>query len=410
MNHNNGNADSNSFSIFSRANALLRQRDGHHARVTYEELFFDLVYVFAVTQLSHALLHHLSLTGLIEALILWFGVWLGWQYSCWFSNWFNPETPQIRSVLFVSGLLALVMACAVPTAFGDRGLIFAVAYAAMQVGRTAYVVWLLGADHPMAPNYRRMLGWLSISAAFWIAGGLVEAHTMRMALWLVAIACEYFSPMFGFVFPGMGRSDTSEWTIEGGHLAERCQLFVIVALGETLVATGAVMSEQEHWDAGVLLALGATFIGTLAMWWLYFGTSSKDASAVITTSDDPGRIGAYFHYIHVILVAGIIGSAVGNDLVMAHPYSTLTTAQVLTLVGGPAVYLLGSAFYKQVVYGCVPMSHIFGAVALLALIPLGFFTNLLVMGWLTTAVLLAVSFREVKVRRQPKLGHAAAHH
>ena len=363
MNHNNGNADSNSFSILSRANALLRQRDGHHARVTYEELFFDLVYVFAVTQLSHALLHHLSLTGLIEALILWFGVWLGWQYSCWLSNWFNPETPQIRSVLFVSGLLALVMACAVPTAFGERGLIFAVAYAAMQVGRTAYVVWLLGADHPMAPNYRRMLGWLCISAAFWIAGGLVEAHTTRMALWLVAIACEYFSPMFGFAFPGMGRSDTSEWTIEGGHLAERCQLFVIVALGETLVATGAVMSEQEHWDAGVLLALGATFIGTLAMWWLYFGTSSKDASAVITTSDDPGRIGAYFHYIHVILVAGIIGSAVGNDLVMAHPYSTLTTAQVLTLVGGPAVYLLGSAFYKQVVYGCVPMSHIIGAVA-----------------------------------------------
>ena len=410
MNHNNGNADSNSFSIISRANALLRQRDGHHARVTYEELFFDLVYVFAVTQLSHALLHHLSLTGLIETLILWFGVWLGWQYSCWFSNWFNPETPQIRSVLFVSGLLALVMACAVPTAFGERGLIFAVAYAAMQVGRTAYVVWLLGADHPMAPNYRRMLGWLCISAAFWIAGGLVEAHTTRMVLWLVAIACEYFSPMFGFAFPGMGRSDTSEWTIEGGHLAERCQLFVIVALGETLVATGAVMSEQEHWDAGVLLALGATFIGTLAMWWLYFGTSSKDASAVITTSDDPGRIGAYFHYIHVVLVAGIIGSAVGNDLVMAHPYSTLTTAQVLTLVGGPAVYLLGSAFYKQVVYGCVPMSHIVGAVALLALIPLGFFTNLLVMGWLTTAVLLAVSFREVKVRRQPRLGHAAAHH
>ena len=131
---------------------------------------------------------------------------------------------------------------------------------------------------------------------------------------------------------------------------------------------------------------------------------------MITTSDDPGRIGAYFHYIHVVLVAGIIGSAVGNDLVMAHPYSTLTTAQVLTLVGGPAVYLLGSAFYKQVVYGCVPMSHIVGAVALLALIPLGFFTNLLVMGWLTTAVLLAVSFREVKVRRQPRLGHAAAHH
>ena len=400
MNHNNGNADLSVSPTFSRASSVLRRRDGHHAKVTYEELFFDLVYVFALTQLSHALLHHLSPAGFIEALILWFGVWLGWQYTCWFCNWFNPEAPQIRGVLFFSGLLALVMACAVPQAFGDRGLIFAVSYVAMQVGRTAYVVWLLGADHPMAPNYRRMLGWLSISAVFWIAGGLAEQHTARIVLWLVAIACEYFSPMIGFAFPGLGRSSTNEWTIEGAHLAERCQLFVIVALGETLVATGAVLAEQAHWDLDVLLALGATFIGTLAMWWLYFGTSSKDASAVITRSKDPGRIGAYFHYIHVILVAGIIGSAVGNDLVMAHPHDSIDTAKLLTMVLGPAVYLLGSAIYKHVVYGSVPISHIVGAIILLALVPVGYSVNLLVMGWLTTAVLLFVSFWEMRSPRQ----------
>jgi len=412
MQHNNSSRSADSSSTakgrITLADRLLRRRDGHHARVTYEELFFDLVYVFAVTQLSHLLLYHLTFTGLIETLILWFGVWLGWQYSCWFTNWFDPETPHIRSVLFASGLLALLMACAVPEGFGARALVFAASYAAMQVGRTAYVVWILGPGHPMAPNYRRMLVWLCISGALWIAGGMVQSHELRIVLWLLAIGCEYFSPMIGFAFPGMGRSSTSEWTIEGGHLAERCQLFVIVALGETLVATGAALSEEAHWDSGVLLALAATFIGTLAMWWLYFGTSSKDASSVISSSDDPGRIGAYFHYIHVILVAGIIGSAVGNDLVMAHPYSMLTTAQVVTLVGGPAVYLLGSAVYKQVVYGCVPMSHIVGAVALLALIPVGFVANLLVMGWLTTIVLLMVSFWELRVRRHPRSG--TVHH
>lgn len=95
---------------------FLRRRDGHHARITYEELFFDLVYVFAVTQVSHQLLAHLSLNGLIEAVILWFAVWLGWQYTCWFTNWFNPETPLIRSVLFASMLLALIMASAIPDA------------------------------------------------------------------------------------------------------------------------------------------------------------------------------------------------------------------------------------------------------------------------------------------------------
>lgn len=346
---------------------LLRQRDGHHARVTFEELFFDLVYVFAVTQLSHELLHNLTLTGVVETLILWFAVWLGWQYTCWVTNWFNPETPQIRSLLFCVMLLGLVMASSIPGAFADKGWIFALAYVAIQVGKTAYIVFVLGQNHPLAANYRRMLGWLTISAVFWIAGCFVE-HEARMVLWLIAVLCEYLSPMFGFALPGLGRSHTSDWTIEGGHLAERCQLFVIVALGETVLATGATLANAEVWNLALMSALLATFLGTLAMWWLYFGTSSKDATDTITHSADPGRIGAYFHYVHAILVAGIIATAVGNDLVMAHPHDPLKTAYVLVLVAGPAIYLIGSAIYKKVVYGVIPTSHVFGVLALLAAI------------------------------------------
>ncbi len=137
---------------------LLRHRDGHHARVTFEELFFDLVYVFAVTQLSHGLLHNLTATGVVQTLILWFAVWLGWQYTCWVTNWFDPETPRIRGVLFATMLLALVMAAAIDGAFEARGLVFALAYVAMQLGRTAYIVFELGRDHPLSANYRRMLG------------------------------------------------------------------------------------------------------------------------------------------------------------------------------------------------------------------------------------------------------------
>lgn len=311
-------------------------------------------------------------------------------------------------MLFVTMLLALLMACAIPEAFGERGLIFAACYVAMQVGRTLFVVWALGREHALAANYRRMLGWLCIAAVFWIAGGLLEGP-VRMACWIVAIACEYLSPMIGFALPGLGRSSTHDWTIEGGHLAERCQLFVIVALGETLLASGATLADASAWHADVLAALAATFLGTLAMWWLYFGTSSQDASAVITASDDPGRIGAYFHYVHAILLAGVIGSAVGNDLVLAHPNAGLETAQVLVLVGGPAVYLLGSAVYKRVVYGRVPRSHLAGALGLLALVPVGYGTNLLVMGWLTTVVLLLVSVWEARVRRQPRQTPLHAH-
>ncbi|WPG41105.1 low temperature requirement protein A (plasmid) [Variovorax sp. EBFNA2] len=377
---------------------LLRHRDGHHARVTYEELFFDLVYVFAVTQLSHELLHNLTAFGVVETLILWFAVWLGWQYTCWVTNWFDPETPRIRGLMFATMLLGLVMAASIPKAFSDRGLIFAGAYAAMQVGRTAFIALQLPGGHPLAPNYRRMLGWVSISAIFWIAGALTQ-HELRALLWLTAILCEYVSPMFGFALPGMGRSRTQEWTIEGGHLAERCQLFVIVALGETVLASGATLADASSWDMSIVLALLATFVGTLAMWWLYFGTSSKDATAAITHSEDPGRIGAYFHYVHAILIAGVIASAVGNDLVLAHPHARPGAAQIAILLAGPAIYLLGSAIYKRVVYGKVPTSHLAGVLMLAALLPAALVGDMLVMGWLTTAVVLVVSFWEARLLR-----------
>ena len=384
--------------------SVLRQRDGHHARVTFEELFFDLVYVFSVTQISHALLHHLSLTGLAETLILWFAVWLGWQYTCWMCNWLNPERPRVRSLLFFCMLLALIIASSIPKAFGERGLVFALAFVALQAGRTAVVLWMLPAGHALKANYTRMLGWQMISGAFWMAGAFTE-HGTRMALWALAVLCDYFSPMVGFALPVLGRSRTSEWTIEGGHLAERCQLFVIVALGETLLASGVRFADAE-WTGTVVSALLATFLGTLALWWLYFGTASKDATEKITHSDDPGRIGAHFHYIHALLVAGIIASAVANDLILEHPHHAATVAYVAVLIGGPALYLLGSAVYKKVVYGRIAASHVVGAVVLLALVPLAFRLDLLTIGWLTTVVLLAISWCDI---RQPQRARQHSH-
>lgn len=383
----------------SAEHPLLRKRDGHHAHVSNEELFFDLVYVFAVTQVSHGLLHHLTLAGLIENLILWFAVWLGWQYTCWVTNWFNPETPRIRGLLFALMVAALLMAAALPQAFGERGMIFALAYITIQVGRTAYIVWELGPRHPLSANYRRMLAWLCFSALFWIGGAFAPPET-RMVLWMIAILVEYGAPMTGFAVPGMGRSRTSDWTIEGGHLAERCQLFVIVALGETLLVSGATLSDAETWSRAEISALFATFLGTLAMWWLYFGTSAKDATAAITGSDDPGRIGALLHYVHVVVVAGIVGTAVGNDLAVAHPHQVVGLTEILALTAGPAVYLLGSVAYKRVVYGRVPLTHLVGVGTLVLLLGLVGRVDLLAVTWLTTAVMALVGLAEARVRRR----------
>lgn len=390
-----------------RAARVLRVRDGHEAKVTYEELFFDLVYVFAVTQLSHYLLANLTLLGAAQTLLLWFAVWLGWQYTGWVTNWFDPRTRAVRLMLFAVMGIGLVMSAALPGAFAERGLSFALSYVAIQVGRTVYVLWLLGPSHALTANFRRILGWLSISAVCWVLGALATGGT-RMAWWALAVACEYISPMFGFRLPGLGVSRSSDWTIEGGHLAERCQLIVIVALGESLLLIGATFAGAAHLDFLTLLAVLVSFVGSLAMWWLYFDTSSHDGSHKIAHSDDPGRMGSYFHYVHVVLVAGIIVTAVGNELVIAHPHGHMTVANAAVLLGAPFIYFLGNALYKKVVYGRVPRSHVLGLLLLVGLAVVAPWTDLLVLNTLTTVVVIVVAAMDSAARRrlEPKGAHA----
>lgn len=375
---------------------LLRPHGGPEARVSNTELFFDLVYVFAVTQLSHLLLGDLSPLGAAQTLLLWFAVWLGWQYTCWVTNWFDPDTPPLRLLLFALMLAALLMAVAIPDAFGERGLMFAACFALVQAGRNAVVLFLLG-QHALAANWRRILVWSCIAAAFWVAGALVQGPA-RLALWAAGVACEYFSPMFGFALPGLGRSRTSDWTIHGGHLAERCQLFVIVALGESILVTGATAGHEAHWNLPLLIAFVVAFAGSLAMWWIYFNTGSRDGSHAIEHSADPGRLRAYFHYVHVIIVAGIIVCAVADDLAIAHPDGRIKPAYAAVLLGGPALYLLGNALFKRAVYGRLPLSHLAGLGLLGVLVPLAFLTDLLMVSGLTTAVMILVAVWETRSR------------
>ncbi|WP_336843262.1 low temperature requirement protein A [Serratia nevei] len=387
---------------------LLRVRDGQGASVSFSELLFDLIYVFAVTQLSHHLLHHLTLTGALETLLLWFAVWLAWQYTAWVTNWFNPDTRQIRLLLFAIMLLGLFAAAALPQAFGERGLIFALFYVAIQVGRSVTVLRLLAPGHPLKRNFHRILGWLCISAVFWIAGGLAEGNA-RLALWAVAVLCEYVSPMFGFRLPVLGRSDSSsEWTIEGHHLAERCQLFVIVALGETILITGATLSEMESWNLPVLIASLVAFLGSLAMWWVYFDTSSKAGSHAISQAENPGQLGAYFHYVHVALVGAIIVCAVANELVIAHPDGRIQNATAAVLLLGPALYLFANALYKRLVYHRFPLSHLVGLLALAVLAPVAYFTDLLMVNGLTTLIMVVVAVWESISRGRAPQRHAEA--
>lgn len=167
------------------SHSFLRKRGEGIATVSFSELLFDLIYVFAVTQLSHNFLHHLNWTGFLQSAVLWFAVWLGWQHTTWMTNWFDPNIRSIRGILFVLMMIGLLVAVAIPEAFGERGWIFALCYVVIQVGRTASILFMLGRKHQLTPNYTRILGWFIISAVFWIIGAFQEGD-IRLLLWAIA--------------------------------------------------------------------------------------------------------------------------------------------------------------------------------------------------------------------------------
>src|SRR5437764_1159864 len=338
-----------------------------HSRVTYAELFFDLVFVFAVTQLSHTLLNHFTPSGAVHVTLLFLAVWWVWVYTTWITNWLNPEMTPVRVLLFLLTLGGLVLSMSIPTAFEGRGLWFAIAYAAMQVGRTAFWLATIPREQELArDNAIRILTWLSVSAMFWIAGGLAEGQP-RLWLWVVALAIEYISPAVRFWIPKLGASTVEAWTVEGGHMAERCAGFIIIALGESIVVTGATFAELA-WTAGTVGAFASAFLGSLAMWWIYFHKGAGAGSEQISRSSEPGRLARLaYTYLHMPIVAGIIVSAVADELVLKHPFGDSGPETVLSGIGGPLLFLLGTILFKHTIRGFLQLSHGAGIIALAAL-------------------------------------------
>jgi len=350
---------------------VLRARDGGEQRVTPLELFFDLVYVFAITQLSHLLLDHPTVGGALQTLFLLLVVWWAWQYTTWFTNWFDPDVLPVRLMLGAVMLASLVMSVAIPEAFGERGLMFALAYVAIQLGRTTFAVLALGASHPLSGGFRRILAWFAASGVLWVAGGLLEGEA-RYVLWLLALGMDYAGPAARYRTPGLGRSRTEEWTIEGAHFAERCQLFVIIALGESILVTGTTFGEVQV-SAAAVVAFGIAFLASGALWWIYFARSARDASKTIAHSEDPGRLArSAYTYFHLPMIAGIIAVAAADEFTVAHPGDPGTFASISLTLGGAALFVAGHGIFLWAVSGRVPWSRLVAVVALAALAPVGF--------------------------------------
>lgn len=366
----------------------MRERSGPQ-RVTNVELFFDLVFVFAVTQLSHFLLGPQAGGAgrtALEAALLLIMIWQLWAYTTWVTNWLDPDRLAVRLLLLALAVISLIMAAAIPTAFSRSGLIVGSAYLVTQVGRSTFTVVGIGAA-PLRRNFQRILAWCVVSGVLALAGGLGHGDA-RLLLWAGAVAVDLLGGAVGFYTPGLGRSRTADWTIKGGHFAERCQGFILIAIGESIVVIGATLAARLNGPTMLtgseIGAFVVAVVGSVAIWWLYFDRSARDATEVIERSSDPGRLGrSAYHFIHPIMVAGIIVAAAADGAVAqaAAPASSAAgagsggsagpaTAWVAWLVlGGPALFLAGHAAFKAVIWRHVSWQRV-GGIVVIALLGL----------------------------------------
>ena len=365
-----------------------------HSRVTYAELFFDLVFVYAVTQISHTLLGRFTPLGAVQVTLLFLAVWWVWVYTTWVTNWLNPELTPVRILLFLMMLGGLVLSTTIPTAFEGRGLWFAIAYASMQVGRTAF--WLFATPHHrilVRHNAIRILSWLAVSGVFWILGGLAEGQA-RLWLWIVALTIEYVSPAARFWVPKLGFSSMEAWAVEGGHMAERCAGFIIIALGEAIVVNGATFAELS-WTTENIVAFLAALADSIAMWWVYFHKGAEAGSELISKSVESGRLARLaYTYLHMPIVAGIILTAVSDELVLKHPTGHSDIRTVLSTIGGPLLFLIGTILFKLAIRGFLQLSHGVGIVMLLGLSWFAAEPSPLWLSIATTAIMIVVAVWE----------------
>ena len=372
--------------------SLLRPRGtSDDGSVSFLELFFDVVFVFTVIQLSYRMAHHYDSIGVLETVILIFAVWWVWIYTTWTMNWLDPERPPVRAMLFLLMFLALILSIAIPQAYEDRGYMFAAAFVTMQVGRSIFMASALkGYDDRNFTSFIRITTWLAIGGVFWIWGAFSD-HQMRLWLWILAMVLDYSAPAFGYWVPGIGRSASTDWNVTGAHIAERCALFIIICLGETVLATGRILADAEI-SVSSFAGLIVSFATTFGLWWVYFRFGQRRATHLIESTGDPGAIArAMFTYPHFVIVAGIILTAVGFEFMLQHPVETSNIRTASAIIGGPALFLLGNIWFKGLGAHRPPLSHLVGIAIMAAVFIAHGWMNNLLLGFVIAAILILVA-------------------
>lgn len=348
------------------AHHWLRKDGQASSAASFPELFFDLVFVFALLQLSETLVQDFTLGIAAEALLFILALWWVWIQTTWVTNLLNAEIVPVRLLLFGLMFLGIVLAIALPKAFTDMGLAFALSYSAMQLARSLFALYAFRhGERATFMTFLRITAWLLISSGLWIAGGLSDPG-MRVYFWLAALGVEYIAPLLRYWLPAIGASPPETLNVDGEHLAERCALFVIIALGETILTTGKNASDHLE-NPGTATVLVCAFLTTVLMWWLYFHHGQQKASDKADLATRPQETAQHlFTYCHLPIVAGIILTAVGEDFSLSHPFESGSTSSAVALLGGPMLFLAGLAWMKAASSRVVPYSHCAGILVLAA--------------------------------------------
>ena len=356
--------------------------------VTPLELFFDLVYVFTVSQLAHHLLGNVDARGMLETLVLTLAIMYAWFMTVWTSNWLDIERQPVRLLLLGLMFASLLMSTSVAGAFEDRAGLFVIGYLAIQIGRTAFAV-VAFRGHRLHMHFVNALWWEVGTAPLWIAGIAADGDA-RLLLWAVATLITYGGVIAGHPLPGRKSPFSSDSQIYAEHLLERFRLFFLIALGETVLTLGNAFAEEPI-DAERLVVLTAAFTGTVALWWCYFHRAEDIGREAVEEAAKPSWIVGLGNYTLIAMVIGIVAIAVGDELAIAHPGDPTTLANAVLIFGGPAIFLLAQLVFMRSATGGLPRSRLiacFGlAVLSIATIPLSILAAVIA----ATAILVAVA-------------------
>ncbi|GAA3547010.1 low temperature requirement protein A [Kribbella ginsengisoli] len=349
---------------------VLRDNSPDPERVTYLELFFDLVFVFAITQISAVLTVEPTFLTLAQGLIICLAVWWVWVYTAWATNWLNPETRSVLRLLLALTAIGLVISESIPSAFGHRAHLFVAAYLAYGTLRTVGVIAATRTAAPtVAAGQWRILAWSIGSGALWTAGAAQHRETWRVACWGLAIATEYAGPAALFWLPGLGRSSWGAWRIRGGHFSERSALFVIIVLGESILVIGNAL-DTDQLTRPVVLAAAVSFIGAALLWFLYFAHGQARGRDFLAGRISTGPVARLsYTYLHGALIVGLVATIHGSELALHRPMELATTPDSVLVLLGPALYLGGLVAFKSSIgvrVGQIP-AHLLGIASLTAL-------------------------------------------